>query len=209
MRASRLSLGRRLRSAAPLLLVAGLVAAASRGEAALLYQITPVNLVSSGEAFTGTITTDGTIGLLTPANLLDWNVEVSGPLSFTVTPANSQLNDTVFSMVSASADEIRAAFPNGTFQFILVGTLTPDIPECSNCDEGAVQLFRSDLGRNHQGFFIDDLDDGVPHVDDFQTPVVTGGADSYLAATIVPEPARTLMLGVGLLALGCAARRSV
>jgi len=187
----------------------GLVVAlglAGRAEA-LTYQITPVNLVASGVSFNGTVTTDGTIGALAPENLVDWNIAVSGPIAFTITPANSELNGTVFRNVTASADEITVAFPDGNFQWNLIGPFTSTVPSCGNCEEGGVQLFRSDLGRNTQGFSLQDFTDGDPDFSDFQGPVVTGGATFHLAATIVPEPGTVLLLGLGLVALGVGRRR--
>lgn len=188
-----------MRLARTLFLAAACVALADRSDA-LTYEITPVNLAASGFSFTGTVTTDGTLGALAPENVVDWSVLVSGPLTFTITPANSHLNDTVFLNVSATADEIRVAFPGGNFQWNLNAPFTSTVSTCGNCDEGGVQLFRSDFGRNHQGIFLVDFaeNDDDPNFDDFQTPVVAEDATFYLAATIVPEPATALLLGLGL-----------
>jgi hypothetical protein len=206
MAANRIpALALRLSKTAVLLCAVGVVVLAGRGQA-LTYQITPVNLAVSGASFTGTITTDDTLGPLDPENVVDWSVVVSGPIEFTITPANSELNDTVFRMVSASADEIRVAFPDGNFQFNLIGPFTTTLPQCGNCQEGGVQLFRSDFGRNAQGLSLQDFDDNDPLIDDFQGPVVAGGATFYVAATSVPEPTLALLLGLGLAGLGYGAR---
>jgi hypothetical protein len=188
-----------------LLLGLGMLVLAT-GARALTYQITPVNLAASGTTFTGTLTTDGTLGALTEANLVDWNIAVSGPIAFTITPVNSQLFDVVFQGVSASPDEIRVAFPDGVFQFDLIAPFTTTVAACGDCEESAVQLFRSDFGRNIQGFSLRDFDDGDPFFEDFQGPVVTGGDTSYLAATVVPEPTGALLFGVGLAGLAWAVR---
>jgi hypothetical protein len=172
---------------------------------AQVYQITPVNLSVSGTSFTGTITTDGTLGPLAPSNVVDWEIGVSGPIAFTITPANSGLNETVFSLVSATADDLRVTFPDGNLQFNLLAPFTATVPACSSCEEGAVQLFRSDYGRNAQGFFLQDVVDDDPFIDDFEGPVVTSGAMDYLAATAVPEPPRPWLAATALAAL--AARR--
>jgi hypothetical protein len=175
------------------------------GARALTYQITPVTLTASGTTFTGTITTDGTLGALTEASFVDWSIAVAGPIAFTITPVNSALFDSVFKGVSASADEIRVAFPDGVLQFDLTAPFTTTVAACGDCEEGGVQLFRSDFGRNTQGLFLIDFDDSDPFIDEFQGPVVTGGETSYLAATVVPEPAGALLVGVGLAGLACAA----
>ena len=198
---------RPLARTAALVLVLGTLALAT-GASALTYRITPVNLAASGITFTGTITTDGTLGPLTDANLVDWNVAVSGPIAFTITPANSQLFDTVFRGVTASADEIRVAFPDGVLQFVLIAPFTTTVAACGDCEESDVQLFRSDFGRNTQGFALRDFDDGAPSLENFQGPVVTGGETSYLAAVVVPEPASAVLVGLGLAGLACGAGRA-
>src|SRR5512134_2436348 len=106
MPATRSLPSRRARTAARLFAL-GVVVLGGRAEA-LTYQITPVNLVASGVSFTGTVTTDGTI-------------------EFTITPANSELNDTVFRNVTASADDLQAAFPDGNFQFNLISPFTTTV----------------------------------------------------------------------------------
>jgi hypothetical protein len=70
------------------------------------------------------------------------------------------------------------------------------VPDCSDCDEGGVGLFRSDSGRNLQGL-------SEPGIEGAQGPVVAEDATFYLAATSVPEPALALLLALGI----CAALR--
>jgi len=114
----------------------------------------------------------------------------------------------VFQLVSATADQILVAFPDENFQFNPNGPFTTMVPSCSNCIEGGVQLFRSDFGRNAQGFSLVDFGDNDPSFDDFQGPVVPEGATFYVAATIIPEPTTVVLLAFGLVGLGAAPRGS-
>jgi hypothetical protein len=193
--------------ALPFALGAALLAGSLAGPGrAATYQITPVLLLDSGITFTGTITTDDTVGALAPSNLTDWSVQVSGPIELTITPANSELNETVFAMVSAVADEVRVAFPDGNFQFIFEPPFTTTVPTCGNCDESGLVLLRSDFGRNLQGLFLTDGDDSDPSIEASQSPVVVGDDTYYVAATLVPEPSAVLLSAAGSIAFACAAR---
>jgi hypothetical protein len=71
----------------------------SQARASIIYTLIPATCASCGDgnlgsgdaaALTGSITTDGTIGSLSAANVLSWNLMATvGPFSFDLTPANS------------------------------------------------------------------------------------------------------------------------
>jgi hypothetical protein len=73
----------------------------SQARANTIYTLIPDTCASCGDgnlalgdaaSLTGSITTDGTMGSLSTANVLSWNLLVTvGPFSFDITPANSVL----------------------------------------------------------------------------------------------------------------------
>jgi hypothetical protein len=69
----------------------------------VVYSLTPINL-SNGWQVTGTITTDGSTGYLTPANVVDWNLKIVQTTDMVWTQMNS--NNLNISGISSDGKKI-------------------------------------------------------------------------------------------------------
>jgi hypothetical protein len=77
--------------------VAALLLLSIGASAQTIYNLQPL-VLTNGWKVTGTITTDGTVGALTAANIVDWNLKVVQTTDFTWTEKNStNVNSTLLS----------------------------------------------------------------------------------------------------------------
>ena len=79
---------------------------AGSGAAQVVFKLKPV-ILSSGWQISGTLTTDGTVGPLTSANIVDWNVKVVQTIDMVWTEKDS--NDLNISGVSTDGKKIHVA----------------------------------------------------------------------------------------------------
>jgi hypothetical protein len=159
-------------------------------------QIYPDN--QSGYTLSGTITTDGTIGTLTAANITAWSWSVTGPSSYeqssqTPTAAISYAVD-----LTATATSITLGQPPvGTFSGLSLLTSTP-----------AAELvwYRSD------DFGFDIYACGVPNgngwynLEDNPPGLILGGNTWIIATASVPEPGTFSLSLLGIACLAMAQR---
>lgn len=91
-----------------LITIFALLALSIAGNAAaqVVFNLRPINL-TNGWRLSGTITTDGTIGALTPTNILDWNLKVVQTTDMVWTEKDS--NDLNISGVSTDGKKIHVA----------------------------------------------------------------------------------------------------
>jgi hypothetical protein len=71
----------------------------------IVYNLVNYADLQNGYTLSGTITTDGTIGTLTPADVSAWSFSVTGPFSFQATSLSPGATDVVLNL-SASAAEL-------------------------------------------------------------------------------------------------------
>jgi hypothetical protein len=91
------------------------------------FQLAPVKLPGGVTVF-GTVSTDGTVGALTPANLVAWRLTVRTATRYDYTPANAPL--TSLSRVAVTADGRRmrvATSPAGNGGALAFGTYAPEV----------------------------------------------------------------------------------
>lgn len=116
-------LARRLRLSLALVLTAAAAAAAQATD----FQLQPVKLPGGVTVF-GTVTTDGTLGPLTPANLVGWRVTVRTATRHDYTPANAPPSSVFGVSVSADGRKLRVATsPDGNGGALSFGTLAPEV----------------------------------------------------------------------------------
>lgn len=91
------------------------------------FQLAPVKL-PGGVTIFGTVSTDGTIGPLVPANLTGWRVTVRTATRYDYTPSNAPPSNVFGVAVTADGRKLRvAASPDGTGGALSFGTYMPEV----------------------------------------------------------------------------------
>jgi hypothetical protein len=193
---------------------------ASVSGAPLTYHIGPLILESvpgipSPEEYivTGTITTNGMIGVLQSTDFLSWSISVEGPRSYTFHPSNPGATLLVGTLpgansVVASATEITAY---GQFGDFFVRAYDNTVPNCTNCQQSLkwsgwgpafLDYLHYDNGGSDDGPYFRPARASVP-----SNPALDHGA--IVATRVVPEPACWLsaVVGAALLAIVSGPRR--
>ena len=101
--------GERLRRGLRVAGLATALALLSSGASARTYAVNPLD-VGSGFSLSGSIETDGSIGMITAANITDWHIRVSSITDYVYTPANT---NNWSSLVTATPTELRVATSPG------------------------------------------------------------------------------------------------
>lgn len=91
------------------------------------FQLTPVQL-PSGLTMTGTVTTDGTVGPLTPAQIVGWRITLRRTTRYDYTPANAPPQNVLGVAVTADGRKLRvAARADGAGGALSFGTVAPEV----------------------------------------------------------------------------------
>ena len=148
-----------------------------------------VNLAIGGDTVTGTIVTDGTLGVLGSADIVSYALTFAGPEPGT--DPNGPMNVNVTgNALSATASDL--LFDFGASGFVYLSDVNNPIPRFVVCGSGYTQ-FCGGVG----------LSDGGSQF--------TGESGTQVIATAgtVPEPSSLLGIGIGVLALAGLRRRKL
>ncbi len=130
---------------------------------------------------TGTIVTDGSVGLLNNSNLLSWDILVREQTDDIFTQSNSVLGPDV-SMFAADSNSLRIANPGGYLEFLKTAM---------GGHKHSIQLADFVDGNNQAGYFFGSL------TTEILSPL--SSQSSYVVASAIPEPCSGILL-LGMLA---------
>jgi hypothetical protein len=205
---------------ASVILIAMLASTASRAGGAITYDLIPV--VSDGFSITGSVTTDGTIGSLTPPDDPPSPTTVTSPyiLSWDWTATNAVTTYSGSSSIAgaaaaelglmASATELYLPYPENAF----VSSVFEMAPPASTDPASAAVILHFDAtwfpglpNPFYSRTWFQNADLPTTYVD----VSTTRPTDSYVFAVAVPtpEPSAVVLLSLGSFALGIAARRKM
>ena len=160
----------------------------------IVYNIQNYAGLQDGYTVSGTITTDGTIGALTSANITAWSFSVTGPTSYQLWSQLAGTVTTIYGLTASATELILPAPTSGNF----------DLAGFQNSTSGSSLDYArnppsSDLYRSTTPSYTFAWNDNVPVPPGLQL----GGSDWILAMTnssAVPEPAT---LTLALLCVAC------
>jgi hypothetical protein len=177
-----------------ILAVATMLVAASQARADL-YELTPMFLAVGAS---GTITTNGTIGVLNASDIIDWNITLQypGPAgvgnAFTLTSSNSFVASEFTTDLTADTAGLHWNFFANDQQIFDIQVLS--IPPSCNCSLVLATDYNSSNGHVMRAFGLNYALSAVPSSD--------------LIGTSVPEPSTWAMMLLGFAGLGFAFRQS-
>jgi len=198
----------------PLGCLVAMMAVAAHADIIYTFNTTATNVFPSGNplqtnTILGTITTDGTIGVLEAGNILSWNLDLIDDLNpannVTLTTSNSGIPHPIGGGLSASATSMSFDFSVAGSEFLIQGNGTGGTHGYSS---GWNYLcFSATGGWCLEGETI------APQYYAGDGVIVTGSASPIgsqpldQAPSSVPEPTTIALVGLGLVGLGAVSRR--
>jgi hypothetical protein len=194
-----------------ILVAATLVAAGqARADKHTVYDLTP-ELLAIGAS--GTITTDAKTGVLSPSDIIDWNITLQypGPAGigndFTLTPSNSYVATEFTTDLTADAAGLHWAFGTHDQQVFDIQVLS--IPPSCNCSFFATTDYVRAVGMNYSlpevlpsDLIAARVHGPAAHLNDLASDVADPAAGVLDPAAGVPEPATWALLLLGFCGLG-------
>jgi len=142
----------------------------------ITYDIGTINF-PGGHTATGTITTNGMIGPLSPADFTAWTVNVVGPTPFVFTDASPTTSLQVFD-VSASATLLLSS------EFFAINDIDNSSPDCTDCFQVIAWADSFDQLLYHH-IDQDIISDSTPSVVE---NLFLPGSPLTIGVAIIPEP---------------------
>jgi len=157
-----------------------------------------VNITEGPNDLDGTITTDGTIGLLASSNITAWSLTISSsgaPVTLTGTPGNSVLSLTSMNL-SATSTALSWNFsgPMGSLMFEGTGMLTGDYAAFVSFGDASGGVFQTFILGSPR---IAELTSGCQVI----ASTTTSATPSCLATTPLPAALPLFVTGLGALGL--------
>jgi len=194
-----------LASTVLLLLATG---AASGDVLAFTYEIVPLDL-PRGHHVAGTFTTNCNNCELAPANIIDYQISVSGPRPFEFTPAKQGAYAGPFGslgeVIATPTGIVVPASPDRSFWglvFLAEDNTADDCIQCSQQIDWALQTINNVVEAQTSYFFFLGVD--PPTIDHWRRPF-----GDLIVATFVPEPSSGMLATIGTFALLFRCRRKL
>jgi hypothetical protein len=175
---------------ASLSLVLAFCSSASTRGASITYNIQNYPSLQNGLTLSGTITTDGTIGVINTPNIRAWSFTISGPDGTTENSTKPGATVTAYNVTATSSQLLMAVLPNGGSSELLFRDST-NLSEMTYTR--TLPSFGSDVYNATGNVFV--LWSDSP-------PSSQLGGDPWIVAQTVPEPGS---LTLALLGTACPA----
>jgi PEP-CTERM motif len=160
----------------------------------ITYNIQNYAALQDGYTLSGTITTDGTIGTLTSADITAFSISVTGPVDYVVTSQSVGASAGVQGAVTATAAAITIA-PSVVADANFLGLGTNDL---------ALQYYHF---SDDYGWYIFGANDSLPQAWNTEGAGLSLGGSTWIVATAsVPEPGTVTLALIGIACLAVARR---
>ena len=139
-----------------------------------------------GHTLSGTVTTDGTLGLIDQTNIISYDLTVTGPTGFSLSTANGDAVSTITNNVNATTTELQL-FPYTTESNRLIFAEI----ESPSFGSTVVEWSRRSTTETYEALRV-----AFTEVAWSNSSPILNGSDPWVIA-VVPEPTSLALLGLG------------